>query len=70
MLWGYKDKPGKALDLLATFSFVGETENHNSYSSMEDVTMHCNRGTDRLSERESRKALGEKLGFELGFENT
>lgn len=55
MLWGYKDKPGKVLALLATLSFVGEADNHNSHLFMKDVNIHYNRRTNRLREREFRK---------------
>lgn len=26
---------------------MGETDDHNSHSFMEDINIHCNRGTDR-----------------------
>lgn len=58
MLWGYKDKPGKVLALLATLSFVGEADNHNSHLFMKDVNIHYNRRTNRLREREFRKISG------------
>lgn len=57
MLCGYKEKPGKALALLMTLSFVGEADNHNSYLSVKDVNIYCNRETNRLREREFRKTL-------------
>lgn len=58
-LWGYKEEPGRAPALSVTLSFVGETDNHDSYSSKEDVNIHCNRRTNRLGERGSRKLWEE-----------